>query len=198
MTKSALDIANIMDIIVDHTKSRIPKGGYTSVLSNTWADLKVGVLDPAEWGTSDSWTKPDPGATKQMVRYPGFLFGDNQLIMAQRQAIEEAYAKIKSEAKSFHHNVPLPSAETLKINGELATRILFSKAWQCFRSLQCYLTDSSPFIAGYFKQNLESYLSGLETSQIKTLQGLIEFNSKHADKELPPRMNPKQRFYAHS
>ena len=128
MTKSALDIANIMDIIVDHTKSRIPKGGYTSVLSNTWADLKVGVLDPAEWGTSDSWTKPDPGATKQMVRYPGFLFGDNQLIMAQRQAIEEAYAKIKSEAKSFHHNVPLPSAETLKINEELATRILFSKA----------------------------------------------------------------------
>ncbi len=67
MTKSALDLANLMDILVDPAKTTIPKGGYKSVLTNTWADLKVGVLDPNKWGVSDSWTKPDAGATKQMV-----------------------------------------------------------------------------------------------------------------------------------
>ncbi len=143
MTKSALDIANLMDIIVDHTKSRSPKGGYASLLSNTWVDLKVGVLDPAEWGTPDWWTKPDPGATKQIVKHPGFFFRDNQLIMAQRQAIEEAYVKIKSEAKSYHV-VPLPSAEALKINGELATRMLFSKARQCSEVCSIILLTCHP------------------------------------------------------
>lgn len=73
MAKSALDLANLLDVIVDSTKTRIPGGGYSSVLSRSWADLKVGVLDPADWGTSDSWTKPDPGATKQIVNTVGSL-----------------------------------------------------------------------------------------------------------------------------
>jgi len=68
MTKSVLDLANLMDILVDPTKTSIPQGGYKAALTATWADLKIGVLSPADWGTSDSWTKPDPGATKQMVR----------------------------------------------------------------------------------------------------------------------------------
>jgi amidase len=41
-------------------------------------------------------------------------------------------------------------------------------------------------IAGDFKRNIELYLSDLETSPVRTLEELIEFNKKHADKELPP------------
>lgn len=67
MTKSVLDLANLMDILVDPTKAQIPNGSFTTVLTDTWADLKVGVLDPEKWGVSDSWTKPAPGAAKQMV-----------------------------------------------------------------------------------------------------------------------------------
>lgn len=70
MTKSVLDLANLLDILVDPIKTSIPKGGYKAALTDTWAGLKIGVLDPADWGTSDSWTKPHPGATKQMVRRP--------------------------------------------------------------------------------------------------------------------------------
>ena len=44
-----------------------------------------------------------------------------------------------------------------------------------------------PYTAGYYKQNLESYMSDLEYSQVYTLEALVEFNRKHADKELPPR-----------
>ncbi|KAK0507196.1 hypothetical protein JMJ35_010234 [Cladonia borealis] len=153
MTKSALDLADLLDVIVDPTKTRIPDRGYASALSGSWAELEVGVLDPVDWDTSESWTEPDPGVTKQM-----------------RQAYEDAYAKIKDQAKKFHRNVPLPTVEALEIDGERATRILNT---------------------GYYKEDLESYMGDLEYSQVYTLEALIEFNRKHADQELPPRY-PRQ------
>ena len=73
MTKSVMDLAYLMDVIVDPTKSRVPSGGYKTVLSSSWVDLKVGVLDPADWGAFEARTKPDPHATKQMVRPSGLL-----------------------------------------------------------------------------------------------------------------------------
>lgn len=69
MTKSVLDLANLMDIIVDPAKTNIPESGFASAITNTWADLRVGVLDPAEWNYPDFVVKPYEGATKQMVGY---------------------------------------------------------------------------------------------------------------------------------
>ncbi|KAG8161020.1 hypothetical protein KVR01_009284 [Diaporthe batatas] len=122
MTKSVLDQANLLDILVDPTKTSIPQGGYKTALTGSWADLKIGVLDPADWGTSDSWTKPDPGATKQM-----------------NEAFENAYATIESQAKAFHKFVPLPLPSVLKIDGELAHRKLFTGYFK--RDFEAYLAD---------------------------------------------------------
>jgi amidase len=41
-------------------------------------------------------------------------------------------------------------------------------------------------IGGDFKRNIENYLADLETSPVRTLEELVEFNKKHADIELPP------------
>jgi amidase len=38
------------------------------------------------------------------------------------------------------------------------------------------------------KRNLTAYLEGLEESEVWSLADLIEYNIKHADVELPPRM----------
>ena len=73
MTKSVLDLANLMDVIVDPTKTSIPQGGFASAMTDTWADLKVGVLDPAEWKYPEFVTKPYDGTTKQIVGYPVLL-----------------------------------------------------------------------------------------------------------------------------
>ena len=82
MTKSALDLADLLDIFVDPTKTRIPDRGYSSALSGSWAELKVGVLDPVDWDTLDQWTEPDPGVTKQMVDAVGSLPDMHELIMS--------------------------------------------------------------------------------------------------------------------
>ena len=68
MTKNVIDLANLLDLLVDPAKSKIPDGGYRSVLSDSWKDLRVGAVDSNAWELSPSLTKPDPGATKQMVQ----------------------------------------------------------------------------------------------------------------------------------
>jgi amidase len=41
-------------------------------------------------------------------------------------------------------------------------------------------------VGGDFKRNIETYLADLETSPVRTLKEMVEFNKKHADVELPP------------
>ena len=72
MTKNVLDLANLLDIIVDSSKTSVPKGGFASVMTDTWTDLKVGVLDPAEWKPRATVIKHNEGATEQMVRWSNF------------------------------------------------------------------------------------------------------------------------------
>jgi amidase len=69
MTKSVYDLAVLLDVIVDANKAKVPEGGYTAALTTSWSHLRVGVLEPAaEWVSSqEGFTKPDAGATKQMV-----------------------------------------------------------------------------------------------------------------------------------
>ncbi|KAL8895141.1 MAG: hypothetical protein Q9207_008288 [Kuettlingeria erythrocarpa] len=130
MTKSVLDLAHLMDIIVDPTKTSVPSDGFASVMIDTWADIRVGVLDPAKWNCPEFVIKPYEGTIEQM-RY-----------------------------------VPLPNGDELQVNGADSLSTLWT---------------------GYFKEDFERYTAGLENSQAYTLGELVEFNRKHAKKELPPR-----------
>ncbi|KAK5992138.1 putative amidase [Cladobotryum mycophilum] len=78
--------------------------------------------------------------------------------------VREAYEVIRQHASAFQGNVPLSLPDTLMINDE-------------FAALKVFEQD--------FQTEFESYLQLLETPQIKSLGELIEFNEKHADKELP-------------
>ncbi|KAI4111248.1 MAG: hypothetical protein LQ339_000709 [Xanthoria mediterranea] len=40
MTKSVLDLAHLMDIIVDPTRTSIPPKGFASVMTDTWGDIR--------------------------------------------------------------------------------------------------------------------------------------------------------------
>ncbi|KAL8657006.1 MAG: hypothetical protein Q9226_002348 [Calogaya cf. arnoldii] len=102
MTKSVLDLAHLMDIIVDPTKTSVPADGYASVMTDTWADIRVGMLDPAEWNYPDFVTKPYEGTAKQM---------------ASRNEFEDAYNKIESMARTFQKYVTLPNGDDLEFNG---------------------------------------------------------------------------------
>ena len=65
--KTAKDIANLLNILVDHDKTSVPDGGYASAMVSDWRDIKVGTLDPEKWRLPDAFVKPVPEATKQIV-----------------------------------------------------------------------------------------------------------------------------------
>ncbi|KAJ8128279.1 hypothetical protein O1611_g5355 [Lasiodiplodia mahajangana] len=67
MAKSARDIANLLDVIVDSTQTNVPKGGYTAALTSKWDNIRVGVLDAEEWMLGLPYVKPVKEINKQML-----------------------------------------------------------------------------------------------------------------------------------
>jgi amidase len=67
MAKSVLDVAYILDVMVDPSKTTLPLKGYTSTLSSGLAGLKIGAVDPMPWLLSSFVVKPTEGANEQMV-----------------------------------------------------------------------------------------------------------------------------------
>ncbi|KAM5341687.1 hypothetical protein ACJ41O_014718 [Fusarium nematophilum] len=90
---------------------------------------------------------------------------DEQMEKQLDGQVREAYKVIEQHASSFHHNVPLSSKNVLTLNGEDVLAKIFEFD---------------------FRGEFENYLKLLDSPQIRSLGELIEFNEKHADKELPP------------
>lgn len=95
-----------------------------------------------------------------------------------------AYKVIKSKAKRFAANVPLPSTESFRLNGTSSETFVTSKI-----SAGLFVFLGTYHAAGVdLKKNLNAYLQDLEDSQVRNLQDIIDFNKKHAAEELPRRM----------
>ncbi|KAI0531526.1 hypothetical protein GGR58DRAFT_524436 [Xylaria digitata] len=58
MAKSARDIADLLDIIVDSTQTHVPQGSYTAALTGKWDNTRVGVLNAEEWMLGPPIVKP--------------------------------------------------------------------------------------------------------------------------------------------
>ena len=65
--KIVKDAADLLTVLVDHSKTNVPSGGYASAMTSDWSDIKVGTLNPDEWRFSESFVKPVASATEQMV-----------------------------------------------------------------------------------------------------------------------------------
>ncbi|KAK3291864.1 amidase signature domain-containing protein [Chaetomium fimeti] len=87
--------------------------------------------------------------------------------------IRRAYDVIKSKAKMFVNNVDLVSVDELALDGESSEGIVM-------------MVD--------LKRNLNTYLANFEESEVRSLLDVINYNLKHADKELPPHHPRQDRF----
>jgi amidase len=67
MAKCVEDIANLLDILIDPSKTSVPEGGFRKHLVTSWSGLRIGTLDPEDWHYADTLVKPVAEATFQMV-----------------------------------------------------------------------------------------------------------------------------------
>ncbi|KAI9817887.1 MAG: hypothetical protein M1827_001006 [Pycnora praestabilis] len=88
----------------------------------------------------------------------------------QLSEIRAAYKKIAALADYFHEDVSIVSKSELEFEGK--------------HSIYDVMQSD-------FKETFEKYLTQLESSPVRTMEEMVEFNKQHADKELPER-NPSQ------
>ncbi|KAJ5083647.1 hypothetical protein N7456_013074 [Penicillium angulare] len=84
--------------------------------------------------------------------------------------IRQAYQLIKDKTSKFVENIEMVFPDDIKIEGE-----------------SCEWT----IIQADMKPQINSYLEGLEESEVRSIADVIDFNEKHADQELPSH-HPRQ------
>jgi amidase len=67
MTKSVMDLANLLDVLVDPSKTTVPNGGYAECVTGSWEGIRVGVVGPEEWLFPHEIVKFEKAAHDQMV-----------------------------------------------------------------------------------------------------------------------------------
>lgn len=69
ITKSVKDTADMLTVLVDHSKTSVPQGSYSTAISGAaaWNDISIGTLKPEEWLPPDGLINPVPEATAQIV-----------------------------------------------------------------------------------------------------------------------------------
>ncbi|KAK3941391.1 amidase signature domain-containing protein [Diplogelasinospora grovesii] len=121
MTKSAYDLATLLDILASKPPS--DRGGsYVAHLTGSWSDISVAVLDPDKWKFPEAWVKPVDGAEVQISR-----------------EIRQAYDVIRSKAKKFVNNIDLISIDEFNIDGENSENIITQTDMK--RNLTAYLEN---------------------------------------------------------
>lgn len=67
MAKSVRDLADLLDVLVDPSKTTVPKGGYKSAVTGSWGDIRIGIVEPEKWLFPHKIVKYEQEATNQMV-----------------------------------------------------------------------------------------------------------------------------------
>jgi amidase len=66
ITKSVQDLADLLDTLVDPNER--PESGYRSAVTGSWADIRIGVVEPEKWLFPHKIEKYEKQATDQMLR----------------------------------------------------------------------------------------------------------------------------------
>ncbi|KAK4182338.1 amidase signature domain-containing protein [Podospora australis] len=111
MAKTTAEVAVLLDVLVDASKTRVPENGYASCVTGSWEGLRIGALDPNVWKFPPQFRKVlDPGMEQQLITQ-----------------VLDTYAAIRKHVAVFHDNLPLGLPSTLVLDGEMSFLKVFEK-----------------------------------------------------------------------
>jgi amidase len=67
MAKDVRDLADMLTVLVDPSKTKVPGEDYSTALDADWSEVRIGTLDPLVWKYPASMIKPIAEVTEQMV-----------------------------------------------------------------------------------------------------------------------------------
>jgi amidase len=62
-----MDLANLLDVLVDRKTTWVPEGGYATYVTGSWEGIRTGVVDPEKWLFPHNIVKFEKAAHDQMV-----------------------------------------------------------------------------------------------------------------------------------
>ncbi len=119
IAKSARDIADLMDVLVDPSKaSYIPEGGYVPHLTKSFKGIRIGVLKPSEWHMPPTVVFPNANAEAQMVFRcnPPSWVSLTLILHMQDREISVAYEKLRNIGVEVRE-VKVADLNELTVNG---------------------------------------------------------------------------------
>jgi amidase len=192
MAKSALDLADLLDVIADPSKTTIPKGGYKSAVTGKWSDIRIGVLEPGGWLFPTKIVKYEKEVSEQMVKtsLPSLLqmhrcHTHHCFQMREWKAAYETLASVVKVVKP----VTLLSVDESTEHGKRDINDAFCKPW-AFRPYDITLPNWQGLLDARFKGLVEEYLASIDNTKVHTLEDIVKFNEENADEELPSSMFP--------
>jgi amidase len=86
LAKDTRDLADLLTVLVDSNKTKVPTGGYISAVDPSWEGIKLGTLDPRKWQYPEGLLGYNPKAMDQIVR----LIGQHRLykLLANTRALD--------------------------------------------------------------------------------------------------------------
>jgi amidase len=111
ITKTARDLAHILDVIIDPAKKAPSGGSYVDSATGSWEGIRIGVLKPEDWYLGHDIVKYEKTATDQIN---GLVL---LLTSAKDKEIEAAYSELKSVVKTVRP-VTLISLADATSNGD--------------------------------------------------------------------------------
>ena len=127
LAKTPRDVANLLTLLVDPSKTSVPARGCVSVLGRSWSDIRVGAFDSLVWTLPPYVIRLAEEATREIVGSSNQCIGMTLANNAQLQATNEAYARIKSLAKTFHANLSDQSDGAFMLDGASAIQSRLSE-----------------------------------------------------------------------
>ncbi|KAK1244056.1 hypothetical protein MKX08_002194 [Trichoderma sp. CBMAI-0020] len=160
MARSPADLAVVMEMLQATGPNHDER--LSQLMTQKWDGLRIGFVDEKIWQLPESLCKPDNEALSQMRR--------------------EYHSVMKILADAGVHveyPVSLPLGDKIwPETGNIMCRLLS-------KPLDDFWSKLKKFEAYEFQPALNKYLETLESSPVRNLKELVDWNRQHADKELP-------------
>ncbi|OAQ99133.1 hypothetical protein LLEC1_03432 [Akanthomyces lecanii] len=158
MAKSSRDLALLSELVLNpQAREKLPADGYLSFTKSTFEGLSIGFVDPEIWRWPET-VQPQHGNSLEELR-TGYKEAMDLVTRYQARAI---------------YPVSLPPVADFMLDGQPCT--IMAIPW----------LDGADWAIGHvFKRNVDSYLESLATSEVRTLEDIIQYNKDHSDQELP-------------
>ena len=197
MTKTAADLALLMDVLVDADAPGRPEDGYVSALGKEWDGIRVAAVEAERWHLSDTQVHPEESVKTQTVCcflqwsralcLAGCAFADHSTELRDQRRIRPH----RNSSGSFPPQRRLEDYRREQrrcsqvLVGYLQYVTLFSPS-PGLTPISLLRCKTDAFTDVDFRPAIENYLAGLEESPVRTLQELVDMNIAMKDTELPP------------